>query len=164
MEKLQDFMKVVATLSMEEFVEQFPHPFLFFSKTPGAVEAFVHTRLVDGSKGVEQIDRFSEQVLDFMPLLPNPHPSRNFPRRAFIGRDGRRDFVIRHSTVSNRHACLMHDPEDDTYKLVDSGSTNGTMVRGRSLNPGEPVAVRDGDVVTFGRINFLLTMTKILSG
>lgn len=155
MEKLQDFMKVVATLSVDEFVEQFPHPFLFYSETPGAVEAFVHTRLVDSSPGTSQIDRFSEEVLSFMPLMPNPRPNREFPLKSFIGRDNRRDFVVQHSTVSNRHACLLYDDEQDAYKLVDSGSTNGTMVRGRTLVPGDPVVVRDGDVVTFGKANFL---------
>lgn len=155
MEKLQDFMKVVATLSADEFVEQFPHPFLFYSETPGAVDAFVHTRLVDSSPGASQIDRFSEEVLSFIPLMPNPRPNREFPLKAFIGRDTRRDFVIQHSTVSNRHACLLHDADEDSYRLVDSGSTNGTMVRGRALVPGEPVVVRDGDVVTFGKMNFL---------
>jgi hypothetical protein len=155
MERLHDFIKVVSTLSMEEFVEQFPHAFLFFSQTPGALENFVHTRLVDRKQGAESIDRFSEQVLDFIPLMPNPHTNREFPAKAFVGRDERRDYVLSHSTASNRHACLMYKEEEDAYWLVDSGSTNGTMVRGRTLVPGEPVPLRDGDVITFGRMDFL---------
>lgn len=155
MERFRDFMKVVATLTVDQFLEQFPHPFLFYSKTPGAMESFVHTRLVTRSEGTEVIDRFSEQVMEFIPLLPNPRPGRDFPHKSFVGRDARRDFVIQHSTVSNRHACLYHDDDDKTYKLIDSGSTNGTMVRGRTLVPSEPVTLRDGDVITFGRMDFL---------
>ncbi|MBW1807688.1 MAG: FHA domain-containing protein [Deltaproteobacteria bacterium] len=155
MERLQDFIKVVNTLSMDEFVEQFPHAFFFYSKVPGVIDAFVHTRLVDQKPGAETIDRFSEQILDFIPLLPNPHRNKDFPKKAFVGRDERRDYVIAHTTVSNRHACLMYKAEDDSYLLVDSGSTNGTMVRGRALVPGEPVAVHDGDVITFGRLDFM---------
>ena len=160
MERFRDFMKVVATMSMGEFLEQFPHPFLFYSQTPGAMESFVHTRLVSQAEGAESIDRFSEQVLDFIPLLPNPRPSRDFPEKSFVGRDAKRDFVIQHSTVSNRHACLFYDTDESSYKLVDSGSTNGTMVRGRALVPGEPAALRDGDVVTFGQMDFLFFSPK----
>ena len=85
MERFRDFMKVVATMSMGEFLEQFPHPFLFYSQTPGAMESFVHTRLVSQAEGAESIDRFSEQVMDFIPLLPNPRPSRDFPEKSFVG-------------------------------------------------------------------------------
>jgi len=160
LERLKDFMKVVATLSMNEFVEQFPHPIFFFSEIPGALDALFHTRLVTSKEGKESIDRFSDHTMDFLALLPNPHPSRDFPQKAFIGRDARRDYVIPHSTVSNRHACLFCDPQQEVYKLVDSGSTNGTMVRGKPLVPGEPVPLRDGDVVTFGRMNFLFFSPK----
>jgi hypothetical protein len=155
MERFRDFMKVVTTLSQEEFLEQFPHPFLFYSEKPGAVEEFTHTRLVDNIDGIENIDRFSSQILDFISLLPNPHPGKEFPKKAFIGRDPQRDFIIGHATVSGRHACLIFEASDSTYRLVDSGSTNGTMVRGHNLVPGNPVTLHDGDVVTFGKVNFL---------
>jgi hypothetical protein len=157
---LKNFMKVAATLSLKDFLQQFPHPFFFYSETPGAVESFFHTRLVERSAATESIDRFSEQVLDFIPLMPNPHPSKDFPVKSFIGRDSRRDYVISHSTVSNRHACLIADPNSETYKIVDSGSTNGTSVRGKQLEPGNPVTLRDGDIVTFGRREFMFFSPK----
>lgn len=159
MERFRDFVKVVATLSAKEFLEQFPHPLLFYSEVPHAMDAFIHTRLMSGSAS-QQIDRFSDQVLDFIALLPNPRTGRDFPDKAFIGRDAKRDYVIQHSTVSNRHACLMYDREKEVYKLIDSGSTNGTMVRGKDVVPGDPIAVYDGDVITFGRLNFLFFSPK----
>ena len=155
MKFVREFMKVAATLSVSDFLQQFPHPFLFYSETPGAVENFFHTRLVSRQHGTENIDRFSDVILDFLPLMPNPHPSSEFPRKSFIGRNERRDFVIKHSTVSNRHACLICDTEKEIYKLADSGSTNGTMVRGKPLEPGEPVLLHDGDMVTFGQRDFM---------
>jgi hypothetical protein len=154
-EKLRDFLKVTSTLSQADFLEQFPHPLLFYSPVPGVIEEFGHTRLVEGGGGREEIDRFSEKVLQFEVLLPNARTGREFPRRIFIGRDPARDFVIPHSTVSARHASLIHLPEQDSWQLVDAGSTNGTFVRGRMLKPGQPALLRDGDVVTFGRQDFL---------
>ncbi|RME25766.1 MAG: FHA domain-containing protein, partial [Deltaproteobacteria bacterium] len=106
MKKLQDFMKVVNTLSAEEFAEQFPHPVLFYSERPGAIEDFARTRMVESSGG-GRIDRFSRQVLDLVVLLPNPHTNREFPRKILIGRDKQRDFVVSHNTVSARHATLL---------------------------------------------------------
>ncbi|MBN2496159.1 MAG: FHA domain-containing protein [Deltaproteobacteria bacterium] len=155
MKAFRDFIKVVTTLRPEEFVEQFPHPVLIFSERPGAVESFAHTRLVESTAGSEHIDRFSEELMDFIVLLPNPKTGREFPRKSFIGRDEKRDFTIQHSTVSKRHACLLRDEGEGAYKLVDSGSTNGTCVRGRTLKPGEPVRLFDGDVITFGKVDFL---------
>lgn len=160
MERFRDFVEEAASLSAREFLEKYPHPFLFYSETPRAIEAFAHTRLVDPVTMDDTIDRFSQQVLDFIPLLPNKKTSREFPQKAFIGRDAKRDYVIEHTTVSGRHACLMYDETDEIYRLVDSGSTNGTSVRGHALTPGDPVTVHDGDVIRFGRISFLFFSAK----
>lgn len=154
-ERFRDFMKVVFTLTQDEFVEQFPHPFLFYSERGAPLADLGHTRLVDNAGPSGPIDRFSEQVLDFLPLLPSMKTQREFPKKIFIGRDPRRDLVVSHTTVSSRHACLFFDEADGCWKLVDSGSTNGTFVGTRTLRAGEPVALQDGDVVSFGKMSFL---------
>ncbi len=48
--------------------------------------------------------------------------------------------------VSHDHAALLRRP-DDTWALVDRGSTNGTYVNDavEPLPVGSPVALRDGD-------------------
>ena len=160
MERFRDFVEEVSTQSAKEFLDRYSHPFLFYSETPRAIEAFAHTRLVDPVTMNETIDRFSQQVLDFIPLLPNKKTNRDFPNKAFIGRDPKRDFVVEHTTVSSRHACLMYDQDNEIYRLVDSGSTNGTSVRGHSLTPGEPVTIHNGDVIRFGRLSFLFFTPK----
>jgi hypothetical protein len=52
--------------------------------------------------------------------LPAAHPDR----RLLIGRDGSCDLVLRHDTVSRRHAELVRD--GGRWMLRDLGSTNGT--------------------------------------
>lgn len=155
MRSFRDFIKVVTTLNQDEFVEQFPHPILLFTEQPGALDGFVHTQLTTQVEGSERIDRFSGMLMDFHVIFANPKPSADFPRKIFIGRDPRRDFVIPHSTVSKRHACLFIDEVDGAYKIVDSGSTNGTHLRGRELKAGEPVRIFDGDAITFGEVDSL---------
>ena len=153
MRSFRDFIKVVTTLNLDDFVEQFPHPLLLFTEEPGVLEGFVHTQLTTPSEGAERIDRFSSILMGFHVILPNPKPSSDFPHKIFVGRDPVRDFSIPHSTVSKRHACIFVDEADGAYKLVDSGSTNGTHLRGRALNAGEPVRIFDGDVITFGKVD-----------
>jgi pSer/pThr/pTyr-binding forkhead associated (FHA) protein len=46
-------------------------------------------------------------------------------KRYSIGRDETNDVVLSDPSVSRRHAELV-DTGDGTYKLVDSGSSNGT--------------------------------------
>ena len=49
--------------------------------------------------------------------------------RFTIGRDDTNDIIISDKSVSRQHAEL-YDLGDDVYKLVDSGSSNGTWCLG----------------------------------
>ncbi|MEU5163294.1 DUF1707 and FHA domain-containing protein [Streptomyces sp. NPDC020875] len=83
------------------------------------------------------------------PLLlpePGPHPLR-------IGRDPGNGLRLTHESVSRLHAELI--PHGPGWFLRDLGSMNGTTVNG--LRVTGSVAVRDGDVVSFGQIAFRLT-------
>jgi len=154
-ERLRDFMKVTTTLSQAAYEEQFPHPLLLLAPAGSALASLRHTQLVEVEQAREAIDRFNAELLEFVPLWPNPKHGPEFPRKVFIGRDARRDFVINHATVSGRHAALARDADGDAWTLLDAGSTNGTMLRGRTLRPGQAVPVRDGDVITFGQVDAL---------
>lgn len=79
---------------------------------------------------------------------PNGAP----PRHAlFVGSDPARcDLYSRRRTVSARHARLELGPEA-TIVIVDLGSTNGTFVNGRRLDPDAPTPVRLGDRISLGR-------------
>ena len=59
------------------------------------------------------------------------------------------DLVIRHPTVSRRHARLIKTPKG--YEVVDEGSRNGTRLNGRRLPPGVPFALCDGDEIAFAQ-------------
>lgn len=98
-----------------------------------------------------------------LPEEPAPHKgiaplaSLAFPRTEegffTIGRDARCDLAIDHMTVSRIHARLERTP--DGWMLKDLSSTNGTRVNGWRVR-GQ-VAVRAGDVVRFGDIEYILT-------
>ena len=62
-----------------------------------------------------------------------------------IGRLSTNDVVISDSNVSRRHAELKQ--EGGSWKLVDLGSTNGTLVNGKL---GQEHTIRNGDRISFG--------------
>ena len=54
--------------------------------------------------------------------------------------------------VSGAHAEITDD--DGWFQIVDSGSTNGTIVDGVKLEPQMPLELNDGDDIVFGRTQF----------
>jgi hypothetical protein len=82
--------------------------------------------------------------------LPFPRTNEGFYT---IGRDPRNDLSIEDMSVSRIHARLERSPSG--WLLKDLSSTNGTRVNGWRVR-GQ-VAVRAGDVVRFGDIEFVLT-------
>ena len=53
-----------------------------------------------------------------------------------IGRAPSNDFVIKEATISGKHAII--ERRDAGHVIMDAGSTNGTRVNGRGLEPNRP--------------------------
>ncbi|MDQ3646819.1 MAG: DUF3662 and FHA domain-containing protein [Actinomycetota bacterium] len=64
-----------------------------------------------------------------------------------IGRISSSDVVLADPNVSRRHAELRR--EDGRWRLVDLGSTNGTLVNGKLAMEHD---LRDGDELSFGKV------------
>ena len=62
-----------------------------------------------------------------------------------IGRHSENDIVLRDSSVSRHHACIMREGEN--LFVTDKGSRNGTIVNGLKV---ESVRLEDGDVIRIG--------------
>lgn len=63
-----------------------------------------------------------------------------------IGRHSENDLSIADGRLSRDHALI--ERFGDVFILSDKGSSNGTVVNGQELT--EPIALKDGDVVSFG--------------
>ena len=66
-----------------------------------------------------------------------------------IGRAPSNDVVLTHADVSKLHARL----DVATGLLTDAASANGTFVNGVRLAPEKPHALKEGDLMTFGRVS-----------
>jgi pSer/pThr/pTyr-binding forkhead associated (FHA) protein len=75
------------------------------------------------------------------PLLP--------PGPVTLGRTGQATITIRRGSVSKWHAKLSHAGED-RWTVEDTGSSNGTSVNGRRLEPGAPQRLNAWDALSFG--------------
>ncbi len=86
----------------------------------------------------------------FLELRKKPtSPAR---RPITLGRIHTCDVILPDHSVSNEHAAFRKHPQSDVYQLVDMGSHNGTWLGDQPLVPRQPVALRSGQLITFGRM------------
>lgn len=75
------------------------------------------------------------------------------PSGATLGRSpANAEFIIDHESVSREHIRLFYDGGD--LYVEDLGSTNGTRINGRLLNPREPVVLQNNDQLELGPVVF----------
>ena len=67
-----------------------------------------------------------------------------------IGRTARADFIVDAPLVSRLHCRLTADASDQLI-VEDLGSTNGTLLNGKTV---ERAVLKTGDVLTVGRVEF----------
>ncbi len=80
------------------------------------------------------------------------HPVR--PGLNSIGREG--DILVSDGRASRRHAQIAS--ENGALTLEDLGSTNGTKVDGQALAGGERRALKGGETLSFGGVEFRLSL------
>lgn len=68
-----------------------------------------------------------------------------------IGRTDENFILLSDASISRHHAKILRDGEK--HRVVDLGSSNGTSINHKPVN-GQ-VAVRDGDILTFGNLSFV---------
>ncbi|MGD2206635.1 MAG: FHA domain-containing protein, partial [Anaerolineae bacterium] len=91
-------------------------------------------------------------------LLLNASDGREFPvcrGTTTIGRDTGSDIVLPVRQVSRHHARIRCDEKG--CRVVDPGSTNGTLVNGVRIPPETPWSLRPDDVLTVGPMKLLVT-------
>jgi two-component system response regulator AtoC len=95
-----------------------------------------------------KVERMGRRLLVIVADKASSHP---LPQSgAFkLGRGDEVELRIDDPSVSRDHACL-HFGRNNEIHVSDSGSSNGTRVRGRRLKPGEKVPVVAGETFEVG--------------
>lgn len=160
MKTVNDYLEDFLQLGEAAFLEKFDHPFLLYPDRHGhgGFRSY-HTRMADRGEGAG-LGGATKSLADFQVLAPSSSGKGKTADKLLVGRSEDRDLAIDHSTVSKRHAVLIFEAERDAYKLGDAGSTNGTFLNGQGVESGEPVYLRDGNVVSFGDCDYLFYSPK----
>ena len=78
-----------------------------------------------------------------------------FPERIGIGRAPNADVRIPLPRISKYHAYFSVGGDGTSLLLTDAGSTNGTSVEARPLQPKQPVQLESGDLIHLGPYRFV---------
>ncbi len=112
-----------------------------------------------GGEGKTPSRREATIILIHPPDMPIGRRTPLDQDRMAVGRDPKAQIVLERDSVSRHHAELVRTGED-RWIVRDLGSTNGTFVNERPVEPGEEgEALRAGDQLRFGDVVF-----KYLSG
>jgi hypothetical protein len=100
--------------------------------------------------------RLSAQVFLVRSALASADPWR----KVMMGRDPANDVVLRHRSISRRHASFERDRDTGVYLLFDHGSRNGTKIDGRRAAPGRTYAVASGARLRLGDLSFIFLCSE----
>ncbi len=86
-------------------------------------------------------------------------PALALPSGATLGRSpANAEFIIDHESVSREHIRLLY--ADGNLYAEDLGSTNGSRINGRLLNPREPVVLQNNDQLEVGPVVFQVRLMQ----
>jgi hypothetical protein len=155
MEPIQEYIETLAQLGAEAFLAKYSTPVMIFKEKHDS-KGFTteYTRMVNCETGSSIAPSYQE-LRKYRVLLPKCPETGKVPTKFLVGRSKDREFYIDHSTVSKRHAFILLDTDKNTYQLGDAGSTNGTLLNGQAVEAGEPVQLKDRDIISFGDCDFM---------
>ncbi|HEX3694336.1 MAG TPA: sigma 54-interacting transcriptional regulator [Polyangia bacterium] len=104
-----------------------------------------------GARTMRAMEAYTDDpgILHLIVMGPNVFAMHPLPEQGTItiGRDESDDVRVDEANASRHHARLHVGP---TLQVEDLGSTNGTLVRGVRLSPGQRVAVQPGEAISIG--------------
>ncbi|MFB0519834.1 MAG: FHA domain-containing protein [Desulfatiglandales bacterium] len=78
----------------------------------------------------------------------------------FIGRSSTNDIQIKDSTISRKHVKIFRIGKK--FFVEDLKSTNGTLMNGEMIAPGEDFEVSDGDIISIG--DTMIRLSEVSAG
>ncbi|MHC5020163.1 MAG: FHA domain-containing protein, partial [Planctomycetota bacterium] len=142
---LADYARAVGR---EHFLQEFDHAWLVrvgttqtFQKPEQPYDPMRDTLPTQQSR----INMFVGGGAELWPVDPADADAQG---RVALGRELSNQIVLANPSVSKRHACFVFG--DSMVKLVDLGSSNGTIADGRRLEPEKPFALGDHHSLRFG--------------
>ncbi|MCP3144510.1 FHA domain-containing protein [Pyxidicoccus xibeiensis] len=156
---VQELRSLAAALPLETFQRQLG-PFALIQRPPSEASAAVlaPTRMA-APEDIEQ--GMLTLLFEFEHLRVATLPPLLATDRLRIGRRMDCDLVVDDASVSKMHAELRWNGAEQRCTVQDLGSTNGTFLNAQTLG-GREVVLRDGDILSFGNVQFWYLLTGTL--
>jgi hypothetical protein len=151
---LESYIQIRKTISKEEFLRRYAHPFLVqkLQVGPAQKDDFEFTTMEVSTEDLSSMFGGGKKG------GPSPRVLRVVKRatNAFggminVGRAHNNDIVLDSAAISKFHAFFSKDAATGAYCITEANSTNGTYINGHRLLPHKPHTLQEGDVVSFGR-------------
>lgn len=167
MSRLYEYVLKSRGYSREQFVEEFPHPFLVVRHRSDAAASQWSFKTQTLSSSNFAVAEFMEkegvtvapEVMEYEVFEVKKFPGNPWPERISVGRAKNNDIVLSDNSVSKLHGHFV-DAGEGELALIDAGSRNGSKVGQDALTPSQPRVVASGESVTFGAA----TLTFLSSG
>ncbi len=171
MERIDQFQRYRRALTREEFVRQFPHPFLLRELEADERAPSTFNTVYDAKSVMEEAARLRDKTGFAVRIRLEPGRYGVYPLsksganpwrdRITVGRATNNDVILRPGSVSKLHAYFQHDPKHAAgpgkgWLLYDCKSANGTRLdyggQQKTLTSGTPVEVPTGAILHFGAV------------
>jgi len=151
--RLRTYLEELGRIGERAFRQKYPEPVLLrVSIAPSVPPREFNTAVAPPS---ERGARLLGTALSFDTEVVHvaKRPDSAFPDRIGVGRTANTDVCLPLPNVSKYHAYF-HRDESGRYRLTDAGSTNGTSLQRRRLEPKETVELSEGCDIEFGPHRF----------
>jgi hypothetical protein len=146
---LEQYAEQYREIGTESFKRLYPWPFLVTLGMAGELEESrgSGTSIINVADGILERGRISGRVF---PLIK----ARYSPKGPItIGRTSENDVVIPEYSVSRKHCFIA--VVQDSYRITDWGSANGTLVNEIDIGKLTPYKLQGGEIITLGRLMLL---------
>jgi pSer/pThr/pTyr-binding forkhead associated (FHA) protein len=153
-ERLDRFLARIEGLSLEDFKQIYPLPFLLVEMiAPDQDTQAFQTVMPQDTENAKSIPGMDPVKRNFRERIYTLQKSgrNSFINLISVGRSINCDILVPHPTISKLHAVVRQDAETGLFTLTDPGSTNGTFVRNMPLPPNENVELRSMQTILFGK-------------
>jgi len=145
---LSRFLEDARSLLEEDFVAKLKgHGVLMLHRAPGNLEAtkFRTSRVESESLKAAIVIGLHNEV-----FVVAKKPDSSYESRISIGRSETTDVTIPYPGISKFHAYIELNPLENSFRLADGGSTNGTTLNSTPLERHAAVPLMSGNTIGLG--------------
>jgi pSer/pThr/pTyr-binding forkhead associated (FHA) protein len=152
---LVHYLREVAGLSFDHFLQTYNHPFLLWAQNLDWAEKidpqFETAEVEYGSEQPASLPAETEsQVAGTLVIEVRKRTSSGPANTVYVGRAANNDIIFSHKSVSKLQAYFLQTGTGHSYELADADSTNGTRLNNIRLSSYRNQPLSNQDRIEFG--------------